>query len=128
MPLWLSKHLVAAVANSLARGGDGAVAVANAPQILKALRDTRPEVSAWSDDKQALAVVVVKNLGQSDSWEACTESWRKSLAAGGLLVSIDKGAAAEASRRLLCSGFSDLSQVRIGRSLVTCGHLVSVPS
>ncbi len=127
MSLWLSKHLVAAVADSLARGGAGAVEAADAPQILKALRGSKPQMAAWSPESQGLAALVVKDLGQGEDWEARTEAWRRSLTDGGLLVSVDKGAAAEVSRRLLCSGFSDLTQVRIGRRMVSCGRLISVP-
>lgn len=127
MSLWLSKIVVAEVLCRLAEGPKGAVATADAPRIHKAIQDKHPNLEVWSSDSLELAAVVVGNLGQGQDWETRAEAWRRSLASGGMLVSVDKGPAAEVSRRMLCSGFSNLTQVRVGRRLVTCGNLVPVP-
>jgi hypothetical protein len=128
VPFWLPKIVVTEVADRLAEGPAGPIATVNAPKIHKALRAKHPELALWSDERHELAAVVVGSLGKGPDWESRAIAWRATLAPGGQLISIDRGGSAEVSRRLLCSGFSDLSQVRVGRRVVTCGHLGPVPA
>ncbi|MCP4449117.1 MAG: hypothetical protein GY811_27855 [Myxococcales bacterium] len=123
MSLWLSKNLLAAIANGIASCGEGDVAIADAPRIHKALRRARPNLVRWSTGRKELDAMVVGGFAQGANWEARAEAWRESLVPGGLLLSVDRGAASEVSRRLLCAGFTDLVQVRIARRLVTYGRM-----
>ena len=116
--LWLSKSLVAAVSEQL---GEGAVATDNLPRIHKALRAKRPEIASWSAECANLSALVVADV--SSGWESLAEAWRGTLAPGGVLLAIGGGSASEASRKLLCAGFTDLRQARVGRKLVTSGRL-----
>tara|TARA_R110002096_G_scaffold408075_1_gene606911 strand:+ start:1826 stop:2206 length:381 start_codon:yes stop_codon:yes gene_type:complete len=116
--LWLSKSLVAAVSKQL---GDGAVATANLPRMHKALKAQRPDIATWSAECTNLSALVVADV--SSGWESLAEAWRSTLAPEGVLLAIGGGSASEASRKLLCAGFTDLHQATVGRKLVTSGRL-----
>ncbi len=120
MSLWLSKSVVAAIVEQLV---DGPIATVDVPRIHKALESLRPEISPWSPDSASLAALVVGDVSAAAGWEQLAANWQRSLAAGGVLLCVGRGAASETSRKLLCAGFTDLRQVRVGRKLVTSGRL-----
>lgn len=120
MSLWLSKSVVAAIADQLV---DGPIATVDVPRIHKALGSLRPEISPWSPESENLAALVVGDVSSAGDWEHLATTWQRSLAPGGVLLCVGRGAASETSRKLLCAGFTDLRQVRVGRKLVTSGRL-----
>ncbi len=113
--LWLSKPLVSTVTQLLSQAPTGVVATSDASRVHKALAGRGTELCEWSQAATDLAAVVLGGQGE-------VEAVRESLAPGGMLLWIDKGDAREASRRLLCAGFTDVSQARVGRHLVSSGR------
>jgi len=118
--LWLSKTLATTVAETLALAAPGDIATIGLPALHKSLQKHR-ELLAWSADLQALAAVVVGGISKGQDWSQRAQGLRDSLAPGAMIVCVDRGSASEVSRRLLCAGFSDICQRKIGRQIVSCG-------
>ncbi len=118
--LWLSKSVVAAIVEQLV---DGPTATAGVPRIHKALASIRNDIAPWSPQSENLAALVVGDVSNAANWDDLAESWRPTLAPGGILLSVGRRSASLASQKLLCAGFTDLQQVRVGRRLVTSGRL-----
>lgn len=130
--------ILAALAS--ARAEDGAIAVVGHAKLAKALAATRTvipvalsaraakKLAGTVDDigaieARSLAAVIGADAVAIDeaTWSATLAAWTGAVRDGGAVVLVDRGRAAEASRRALCAGLSELEQRRAGRSVVTSG-------
>jgi hypothetical protein len=69
----------------------------------------------------------VVDVATDEAWQTALSEWSRVVRDGGVIVLVDRGHAADASRRALCGGLTELEQRRAGRSIVTSGlvsHLV----
>jgi len=125
MSLWLAKSVVTEVGQRLGKADAGPFACEGVPRISKGLREIHPNLEVWDPEGKNIAALVVGNLAQGKDWETRLQAWRRTMVRGATLVSVDRGTAADVSLRLLCSGFTDLIQAKVGRRWVTSGVLVS---
>lgn len=124
MSLWLSRKLVNAVQQELLNCPEGMAATADLPRLTKALQDMGVEVEPLHEATTGpLRALIVEGVGRHGQWSAELEGWRPLLAPGGRLISIDRGAGQEVSRRLLCSGLTDLNQCAVARRLVSSARV-----
>jgi len=129
---------VTAVTEALrsARAEDGRLAVVGNAKLASALakdviavglsaRAAKKHPSALADlssiDDGSLAGVVGVDVATHDDWEAALRDWSRVVRDGGVLVFVDRGRAAEASRRALCAGLTELEQRHAGRLVITSG-------
>ncbi len=77
--------------------------------------------SVTSIDPASLAAVVGLNVTEEDGWVETLRAWTRTVRDEGTLVLVDKGHAAEASRRALCAGLTELEQRHAGRAVITSG-------
>lgn len=68
-----------------------------------------------------IAAIVGVDVTLDDNWPTTLRAWSRIVRDGGALVFVDRGRAAEASRRALCAGLCELEQRRVGRAVVTSG-------
>jgi hypothetical protein len=71
--------------------------------------------------ERSLAGVVGTDIATDDAWETTLARWKQVVRDRGVIVFIDKGHAAEASRRALCAGLGEIEQRHAGRSIITSG-------
>jgi hypothetical protein len=69
----------------------------------------------------SLDAVIGVGAASGDAWEATLAAWSRVVRDGGAVVMVDRARAAEASRRALCAGLSELEQRAVGRVVVTSG-------
>jgi len=69
----------------------------------------------------SLASVVGADVATDEGWADTLRRWTRAVRDGGAVVLIDKGHAAEASRRALCAGLTELEQRHAGRAVITSG-------
>ena len=67
------------------------------------------------------AAVIGVDLATRADWEPTLAGWTRAVRDGGTIVCVDHGHAADASRRALCGGLTELEQRHAGRSVVTSG-------
>jgi hypothetical protein len=72
-------------------------------------------------DPRSLGGLVALGIADDDAWHAKLEAWSQVVRDGGAIVLVDRGRAAEVSRRALCGGLTELEQRRAGRVVVTSG-------
>ena len=112
----------AKLATALVRGVDGArevVAVGLSARAAK--KHPTALVDLSSIEARSLAGVVGVDVASREDWEAALRDWSRAVRDGGALVLVDRGRAAEASRRALCAGLTELEQRRAGRLVITSG-------
>lgn len=131
---------VTAIVEALASArAEGRFAVIGHAKLATALVDARKDVlpvgmssraakkltNALADlssiDDRSLAAVIGVDIAVDDGWEITLREWTRVVRDGGVLVFIDRGHAAEASRRALCAGLTEIEQRHVGRSIVTSG-------
>jgi hypothetical protein len=131
---------VSAVSEALGSAGvDGKIAVIANAKLATALAGTKREVVAVGMSARAvkkltnalvdltaiedasLDGVVGVDIAVDDGWEITLAEWRRVVRDGGALVFVDRGHGAEASRRALCSGLTEIEQRHVGRTVVTSG-------
>jgi hypothetical protein len=95
------------------------VAVGLSPRAAKRVAGAIPDLSTLAD--ASLAAVVGVDVALAGDWQATLAQWKRVVRDGGAIVMVDRGHAAEASRRALCAGLSELEQRRAGRMVVTSG-------
>jgi hypothetical protein len=95
------------------------IATGLSPRAAKKL----PTVHADTTSLEAgsVAAVIGSDISEADDWEATLREWSRIVKDGGAIVLVDKGRAAEASRRALCAGLSEIEQRHAGRAVVTSG-------
>jgi hypothetical protein len=91
-----------------------------AKKLPKPLAETATD-SVASIDPASLAAIVGVNVTEDDGWVETLRAWTRAVRDEGTLVLIDKGHAAEASRRALCAGLTEIEQRHAGRAVVTSG-------
>ncbi len=78
-----------------------------------------PDLSAV--EPASLAAVIGVDLATADDWESRMREWSRAVRDGGVIVFVDRGHAATASRRALCGGLTEIEQRRAGRTVITSG-------
>jgi len=107
----------------LAGRGRAVVQVAARPRSLRRAEGARVHAAATALPiaEGSLGALVVSGVGDVDDWEQRMAGWIQAVRDGGLLVFVDRGPAAELSRRALCGGLARVQQRPAGRSLITSG-------
>jgi hypothetical protein len=95
------------------------VPVGLSPRVAKKVPDALPDVSTIAP--ASLAAVIGVDLTRADDWETPLRAWSRVVRDGGAIVLVDRGRAAEATRRALCAGLSELEQRHAGRAVITSG-------
>src|ERR1700733_4739638 len=106
-------------APGLAAAERDGVAVGLSPRAAKKHPNALADLS--SVDTRSLAGVVGVDIATSDAWEATLAEWARTVRDGGAVVLVDRGHAAEASKRALCAGLTELEQRHVGRLVITSG-------
>ena len=69
----------------------------------------------------SLVAVVGVDVARDDDWDGTLRAWSRVVRDGGAIVLVDRGRAAEVTRRALCAGLSELEQRHAGRAVITSG-------
>ncbi len=95
------------------------IAVGVSPRAAKKLPATLDDTSSLAAG--SLAAVIGVEVTTDERWDATLREWARVVRDGGAIVMVDRGHAAEASRRALCAGFTEIEQRHAGRTVVTSG-------
>ena len=119
-------HAADEVRAALDRAGlSGRIAVIDNDRLARRLGDGGREVvqvDGGALEEAGFGAVVAGGLARSEDWQEKIAAWCRAVAPGGLIVLVDRGQAAELSRRALCGGLSAVEQRAAGRVLVTSGR------
>lgn len=85
----------------------------------KKLPTTLPDLGTV--EPRSLAAVIGIDIATIEDWPATLRAWSEVVRDGGAIIFVDRGHAAEASRRALCAGLSELEQRTAGRTVITSG-------
>jgi hypothetical protein len=102
------------------------IAVGLSARAAKKLTNTRTDLA--SIDPASLAAVIGVDVTGDETWPTTLRTWTRAVRDGGAIVFVDKGRAAEASRRALCAGLSELEQRHAGRTVITSGLVTHLDS
>jgi hypothetical protein len=108
-----------ASALAAARKGTDVLPIGLSARAAKKLTNALADLSSLHD--RSLAAVIGMDLAIDDGWELTLRDWTRVVADGATLVFVDRGNAAEASRRALCGGLTEIQQRHVGRTIVTSG-------
>lgn len=111
----------AKLARSLGAAGRDVVAVGLSARAKKKIAGAVDDLSAL--DARSLAAVIGVDVTGDAAWNATLHSWSHAVRDGGVIVMVDRGHAAVASRRALCAGMTELEQRHAGRVVVTSGFV-----
>ena len=95
------------------------VAVGMTARAARRLGDTLADTTTL--EAGAVAAVIGADVAISETWEVQLHEWTRIVRDGGVIVLVDRGHAAEASRRALCAGLTEIEQRHDGRTIVTSG-------
>jgi hypothetical protein len=95
------------------------IAIGLSSRAAKKLTNALADLS--SIEARSLHGVIGSDIAIDDGWEITLAHWREVVRDGGVLVFVDRGHAAEASRRALCAGLTEIEQRHVGRTIVTSG-------
>ena len=95
------------------------IPVAMSARAAKKLPSALPDLRTI--EPRSLAAVIGIDITTSDEWPATLRTWSEAVRDGGVIIFVERGHAAEASRRALCAGLSELEQRHAGRSVITSG-------
>ncbi len=104
---------------AVARKGSDVLPIGLSARAAKKLTNALADLS--SVDERSLGGVVGMDVASDDGWEITLRDWTRVVVDGGTLVFVDRGHAAEASRRALCAGLTEIQQRHVGRTIVTSG-------
>ena len=76
---------------------------------------------------RSLDAVVGVDITEDDAWHDTLREWTRVTRDGGAIVLVDRGRDAEASRRALCAGLSELEQRHAGKTVITSGLVTHLP-
>ena len=110
---------LAVIGNAKLADGLEAVPVGLSARAAKKRPAALPDLS--SIEAGSLAGVVGIDVATDDAWAQTLAAWARVVRDGGALVFVDRGHAAEASRRALCAGLTEIEQRRAGRLVITSG-------
>ena len=102
-----------------ARKDSEIVAIGMTPRAAKRLTNALADLSSIED--RSLTAVIGVDITVDDGWEITLREWTRVVGDGGVVVFVDRGHAAEASRRALCAGLTEIQQRHAGRTIVTSG-------
>lgn len=108
----------AKLAAALATGRD-VIAVGLSERAARKLRTHLADTS--SIEPRSVAAVIGPDIATHETWDTTLREWTRIVRDGGTVVLVDRGHAAEASRRALCGGLTDLQQRHTGRTILTSG-------
>ena len=100
------------------------LAVGMTARAARRLGDTIADTTAL--EPGAVAAVIGADVATSETWAAQLHEWTRIVRDGGVIVLVDRGHAAEASRRALCAGLTEIEQRHDGRTIVTSGVVTRV--
>ncbi|MBP8809500.1 MAG: hypothetical protein KBG48_27930 [Kofleriaceae bacterium] len=135
--LWIASAAPAVEAALARLTASGPIAVVAAPRLVRVL-DGRGRAVVGFDgpsrrgpgqplpDVPTYAAVVGAAVGDAAAWSEALAAWVAATVDGGVVVTVDRAAPVEASRRILCAGLTDLEQRTAGRWLVTSGAVARV--
>lgn len=109
----------AKLATALAEAKREVLPIGMSARATKKLTNALADLS--SIESRSLGAVIGIDIAVDDGWEITLAEWTRVVRDGGTLVFVDRGHAAQASRRALCSGLSEISQRHVGRTVVTSG-------
>jgi hypothetical protein len=130
---------VTAIGEALASArADGPVVVVGNAKLAAALRGQREVIAVGLSaraakkldaslldtttlDARAFAAVIGVDVATDEAWDRTLREWIRIVRDGGAIVLVDRGHAAEASRRALCAGLTEIEQRHAGRTVVTSG-------
>ena len=127
---------VAAIGEALASArADGKIAVLGNARLAAALATSRDVVPVGLSPRAAKKLpTAIEDLGAlgdgtlaavvgTDPADITTlQAWARAVRDGGALILVERGGkAADASRRALCAGLTELEQRHVGRTIVTSG-------
>ena len=98
----------------------GKLAVVDNAKLASALAEKRDVIAVGKHETlsslgdKTLAAVIGADM---------TSDWVRVVRDGGVIVLVDRGHAAEASRRALCAGLMEIEQRHAGRVVVTSGRV-----
>lgn len=95
------------------------IPVAISSRAARRLADAIDDLS--SVEPKSLDAVVGVDITDDADWLDTLRGWASLVRDGGAIVFVDRGHAAEASRRALCAGLTELEQRHAGRSVITSG-------
>ena len=111
--------LASALADARKKAGDEVVPIGMSERAAKRLTNALADLSSL--ENRSLSAVIGTDLAVDDGWEITLREWVRVTRDGGVLVFVDRGHAAEASRRALCAGLTEIEQRHVGRTIVTSG-------
>ena len=95
------------------------VAVGLSARAAKKIPGALPDLATV--EPQSLAAVIAVDVARDNGWQDVLAAWSRVGRDGGAVVLVDRGRAAEVSRRALCAGLSELEQRHVGRAVITSG-------
>ncbi|HVK85291.1 MAG TPA: hypothetical protein VM513_14335 [Kofleriaceae bacterium] len=97
------------------------IAVGLTPRAAKRLTNVHPDISGLAPG--SCAAVIGLDVTDNAQWAEMLRAWSGLVRDGGAIVLVDRSHshAAEASRRALCAGLSELEQRHAGRVVITSG-------
>lgn len=115
----------AKLAAALAEAQRTVLPIGLSERAAKKLTNALADLSAI--EARSLAAVVGVDIALDDGWEITLADWRRVVRDGGAIVFIDRGNAAQASRRAICAGLTEIEQRSLGRTVVTSGLVTHLP-
>jgi hypothetical protein len=106
------------LAKALAASRD-VVAIGLSVRAAKKIPGALPDTSSL--EPASLAAIVGVDIARDDAWQDTLAAWARVVRDGGAIVLVDRGRPAEATRRALCGGLSELEQRHAGRAVITSG-------
>lgn len=97
------------------------IPVALSARAAKKVADPAAVDDASAIEAKSLDAVIGADITGDDAWLETLRAWSRIVRDGGAIVFVDRGSAAEASRRALCAGLTELEQRHAGRSVITSG-------
>ena len=140
---------VTAISEALAsaKATEGPLVVVGNAKLAAALKETRDVIAVGMTARAqkklgttlentgslatgSAAAVIGIDVVDDDAWQATLSEWSRVVRDGGAIVTVDKGHADEASRRVLCAGLTEIEQRHAGRNVITSGlvtHFEAAP-
>ena len=106
------------LARALGTGRD-VISIGLSARAAKKVPGALPDTSTI--EPASLAAVIGVDIARDEAWDDRLRAWSRVVRDGGVIVLVDRGRAAEVTRRALCAGLSELEQRHAGRAVITSG-------